>query len=117
MKNVVLITLNNNSLLSIDARIEKTSDTIVKVNDFQLENAPLLLEIEHQQINTLLELNKVNPYVLLYFCANGNFKGAAFSLHPGESLFSIKTQFKTVLFLPYPIQFQLEEVQQLTYSS
>jgi hypothetical protein len=87
------------------------------VHDLQDGTSPLFLEIEHQQINTLLELSKVSPFVLLYFDDNLQFTGAAYSLNGFESPFGISTQAKKILLLHYPISFQLEEVSHLTLIS
>ena len=44
----------------------------LKVYEVQEETLPLFLEIEHQQVNTLLELTKMYPYVLLNFIEKWN---------------------------------------------
>jgi hypothetical protein len=59
--------------------------------------APLFLEINHHQVNTLLELSKVSPFVLLYFDETLNFIGASYSLNGFESPFGISTQAKKIL--------------------
>lgn len=111
------ITLKNQALITIEATVKKTNDTFVKVHDFQDGTSPLFLEIEHQQINTVLELSKVSPFVLLYFDDALQFKGAAYSLNGYDSPFGISTLYKKILLLHYPIDFPLEEVACLTLIS
>ena len=117
MKKTFQITLKNQALIKIEATVKKTNDTFVKVNDLQEATSPLFLEIEHQQINTVLELSKVSPFVLLYFDEELQFTGAAYSLNGSDSSFGVGTLFKKILLLHYPIDFILEEVACLTLIS
>ena len=120
MKNVLHVFFNDLTSLQIEVAVEKTKDTFLKIHELQQSVLPLFLEIEHQQLNTLLELTKVFPYVLLYFDAENGielFKGAAFNLNNTDKPFSISTQYKKILLLPYPISFKLEEVSHLVLLS
>ena len=117
MKNSMQITLKNQALIKIEATVKKTNDTFVKVHDLQDGTSPLFLEIEHQQINTVLELSKVSPFVLLYFDEELQFTGAAYSLNGSDSSFAVSTLFKKILLLHYPIEFILEEAACLTLIS
>ena len=117
MKNSMQITLKNQALIKIEATVKKTNDTFLKVHELQDGISPLYLEIEHQQINTLLELSKISPFVLLYFDEELIFIGAAFSLNGSQSPFGISTQAKKILLLHYPTDFVLEEVAKLTFIS
>ena len=115
MKKSLQITLKNQALIKIEATVKKTNDTFLKVHELQDGISPLYLEIEHQQINTLLELSKISPFVLLYFDEELIFIGAAFSLNGSQSPFGISTQAKKILLLHYPTDFVLEEVAKLTF--
>lgn len=117
MKNSLQITLNDQATIQLQATVKKTTDTFLKVHDLQEGTSPLFLEIEHQQMNTVLELSKVAPFVLLYFDAALQFAGAAYSLNGSNSSFGVGTLYKKVLLLHYPIAFQLEEVTHLTLIS
>ena len=114
MKNLMQISLKDQATIQLQATVKKTTDTFVKVHELQEGTLPLLLEIEHQQINTVLELTKVSPFVLLYFDDALQFAGAAYSLNGSNSSFGVGTLYKKVLLLHYPIAFQLEEVTHLT---
>jgi hypothetical protein len=117
MKNSLQITLKNQATIQLQATVKKTTDTFVKVHELQEGTLPLFLEIEHQQINTVLELTKVSPFVLLYFDDALQFAGAAYSLNGSNSSFGVGTLYKKVLLLHYPISFVLEEVLSLTLIS
>ena len=117
MKKSLQITLKDQVTIQLQATVKKTTDTFLKVHELQDGISPLYLEIEHHQINTLLELSKVSPFVLLYFDEKLLFIGAAFSLNGSQSPFGISTQAKKILLLHYPIAFILEEVAYLTLIS
>jgi hypothetical protein len=117
MKNVLQITLKNQAVEELQAVVKKTKDTCIKVPDFQEATSPLYLEIEHQQINTLLELTKVSPFVLLYFDEKLEFTGASYSLNSYDSPFSISTQSKKILIVHFPIDFRLEDVLNVKFIS
>ena len=117
MKNSLQITLKDQATIQLQATVKKTTDTFLKVHELQDGISPLFLEIEHQQINTLLELSKVSPFVLLYFDEELLFIGAAFSLNGSQSPFGISTQAKKILLLHSPISFTLEEVAYITLIS
>jgi hypothetical protein len=117
MKNLLQITLKDQAVIQLEATVKKTTDTFLKVHELQDGILPLYLEIEHYQINTLLELSKVTPYVLLYFGDELQFIGATFSLNGSQSPFGISTQAKKILLLHSPISFTLEEVAYITLIS
>ncbi len=113
MKNSLQITLKDQAVIQLEATVKKTTDTFLKVHELQDGIVPLYLEIEHSQINTLLELSKVSPFVLLYFDENFLFIGASYSLNGYESPFGISIQAKKIVLVHYPISFKLEEVTSL----
>lgn len=120
MKNVMQITFKDQSSIKFETMVKKTMDNFLKVHELQIDETPLFLEIEHHQINTMLELTKVYPYVLLYFDEIEGvilFKGAAFNLNNSDKPFAISTQFKKILLLHFPISFKLEEVAHLALIS
>ena len=111
MKNTLQITLKDKSVITFDAIVKITHETTIKVSELlEHGNPSLLLSIEHQQLNTDLEMSKVSPFVLLYFDEDDFFTGAAYSLNNSQSPFSIQTQFKKILLLPFPINFAFDEV-------
>jgi hypothetical protein len=110
MKKSIQITLKDRTQIQFEATVQTTSDTFIKVHELQEGTSPLFLEIDHQQVNTLLELSKVSPFVLLYFDEKLEFTGASYSINNGNGSYGINTQAKKILFLNHPINFKLEEV-------
>jgi hypothetical protein len=107
MKKRLQIFLKHNSKIIIDTIVKSTHETNIKVHDFFEQDTPcLILSIEHDQLNTLLDLTKTRPYTLIYLdngCGGYIFAAAAFSNNETEIPFSINTQFKKILFIPSSI--------------
>jgi len=108
MKKTFQIFLNDRSKITIDATVKSTLETNIKVHEFFEQDTILclLLSIEHDQLNTLLDLTKMSqyPYTLIYFdnyfVDRYYFAAAAYSNNETESSFFINTQFKKILFIP-----------------
>lgn len=113
MKNSFQITLKDLTLIPFSGVVKTTHDTFVKVADLIEGNTPLLIEVNHEKVTTVLELSKISPFVLLYFDGDYQFSGAAYSLNGSDSAFGVGTAFKKILLLPYPIDFKLENTLRL----
>lgn len=106
MKKTFQIYMKDNSKITIDAVVKSTNETSIKVHELFEQDTPcLLLSIEHEQLNTLLDLTKTSPYTLLYYHESYIFEAAAFSINEFESPFFITTQFKKVLLIPSSVNF------------
>jgi hypothetical protein len=107
MKKTLQILLKHNSIIIIDTIVKSTHETNIKVYDFFEQDTPcLILSIEHDQLNTLLDLTKTRPCTLIYLdngCGGYIFAAAAFSNNETEIPFFINTQFKMILFIPSSI--------------
>jgi len=66
------------------------------------EPAALLLQKQHNHLNTQLDLTRVAPYALLFFDEHRLFISATFSLSPGEAPFALQTRAHYIALLPYP---------------
>lgn len=117
MQKLLQITLKDQTQITFEATVKNTTDTFIKVHEFQEAGTPLLLNIQHPQINSLLELSKVAPFALLYFDDTNAFSGASYSLNSFKNQFGISIQAKKLLVLPFPISFKLEDVVSLTLNS
>jgi hypothetical protein len=105
MKKTFQITLTDNTKIILDAVVKSSHETSIKVHELFEQDTPcLLLSIEHEQLNTLLDLTKTSPYTLLYFHERLHFAAAAYSNNETESPFFINTQFKKVLFVPSSVK-------------
>jgi hypothetical protein len=105
MKKAFQIFRNDGIRFTFNAIEKSTHETNIKVHDFFEQGIPcLILCIEHDQLNTLLDLTKTSPYTLIYFDNDFDdkyyFAAAAFSNNETESAFFINTQFKKILFIP-----------------
>ena len=63
------------------------------------KETPILLEIQNQNLTTLLDCTGFTPYELWYFDEKFQFTGKAYSLNEGSGTFQIQTQAKWVLFV------------------
>lgn len=116
MKNALQITLKDKSVITLDVIVKTTYETTIKVDELlEPGNLPLFLSIQHKQLNTLLELSKVSPFVLLYFDEYNFFTGASFSINGDKSQFSIQSQSKKIVLHPFPVPFELNQVFELSY--
>lgn len=105
MKKTFQIPLNYSNPIIFDAVEKTTHETNIKVHEYFEQDIPcLILTIEHNQLNTLLDLTKTSPYTLIYFDNKYDdkyiFAAAAYSNNETESGFFINTQFKKILFIP-----------------
>lgn len=77
------------------------NDAVVVVKSLMAENPKILLvEIIHNQINTLLDLTNVSPYELWYFDQQQIFIAKSFSLQNGAAPFQIQTQARYIALIP-----------------
>ena len=105
MKKTFEIYMKDYSKITIDAVVKSTNETSIKVHELFEQDTPcLLLNIEHEQLNSLLDLSKTSPYTLLYFHDRNIFAAAAYSNNELESPFFINTQFKRILFVPSSVK-------------
>ena len=105
MKKTFQIFLKDGIRFTFDAIEKSTHETNIKVDEYFEQDIPcLILSIEHNQLNTLLDLTKTSPYTLIYFdndyADKYYFAAAAYSNNETESTFFINTQFKKILFIP-----------------
>lgn len=61
--------------------------------------------INHQQINTLLDLTECSPYGIWYFDHKKEFTGKSFSLQKGGAPFLVQTQARFIALVPVGIKY------------
>lgn len=72
--------------------------TNVSLNDITFDKThPVFLEIQHDQLNTILDWTNCKPYEIWYFNKNLEFTGKAFSIGEASGSFIIQTQAKYIL--------------------
>ncbi len=113
MQNFVQICLNDQTVIETEVSVVESADYFVKLHELRQDAEALLLEMQHGKLVTTLELSKVSPFVLLYFTADYQFFGAAYSLHAKEASYGVGTEAKKILVLPFPVSFPLSAVSHL----
>ena len=77
---------------------------------------PLLIHFTHELLVSNLYLSKLPDCVLLHLKDNFQPKSASYCVNRTEGDFTLQSQCKFVLLIPFPIPFQLQEIQTI-YSS
>ena len=101
----------------IDAVITLDSSFVDMANYINANELSVLVQFEHQQLITILNLTEVCPYVVLCFDADLMFKEAFYSIKSGTGNFTVPTQYKTLLFLRLPHTLQLNTLINLSHDS
>jgi hypothetical protein len=76
MQKLLQITLKDQTQTTLEATVKTTTDTFIKVQEFQEAGTPLLLNIQHHQIKSLLEV----ALCLIYF-DDTYFAGVSYRLN------------------------------------
>ena len=118
MKKQLIVRLKSGreiTFLPNEVRLEKS---IVDVSALLTENQfPLLIHFTHELLVSNLYLSKVPDCVLLHLKDNFEPKSASFCVNRAEGDFTLQSQCKFVLLIPFPIPFQLQEIQTIYSSS
>ena len=101
----------------IDSIVDLDLDFIDVKSHTKGDKKALLFRLSHSKVNTQLNLADVTPYVLIYFDELLEFKGASYSIKSGEGNFTIQTQYKTILLLKLPIDFELNTIKRIDYDN
>lgn len=99
----------------VDSIIQINSPFVNVTNHINSTDSNILLNIEHQHLNTTLDLTQVYQYILLFFSDDLNFKGATYSNGNGRGAFTTQTQYKTILLLKLPFDFNLNYIIKLIF--
>ena len=103
--------------VKVNSILDLESD-LIEVKPFIKSNKKaLLFRFSHSKINTQLILTDVTPYVLIFFDEELEFVGATFSIKSGEGNFVIQTQYKTILMVKLPMDFELNEIDFMRYEN
>lgn len=82
----------------IEVIYHKTSETNLKISECYFESNNILLEIEHNEINTLLDFKNASDYQVLYLDENNFVNGGAYAMNNSIG-FKIQTQNKKMLLM------------------
>lgn len=90
-----------------------SADTTLVVQAHPENPQGIFIQLTHEQLNTQLDLGGVAPAVVLQFDEQQVFTGASLSLGTSTGSFSLVTQSKRLLILPFDAAFPIG---QLTHS-
>lgn len=76
---------------------------------------PILLMLENEKVTTTLDLTGLTDCVLLHLEETNLLSSVTYCSNDSDGSFLIQTQAKTVLLLPTPIPFYLEEITAIVY--
>lgn len=83
---------------NVEVQKLQTKSRYISLVDVISENQnPILLEVQNNQLTTLLDCTGCTPYEFWYFDENFQFTGKAYSLNEGSGTFQIQTQAKWIL--------------------
>jgi hypothetical protein len=101
--------INYSKEVPINSIIKIDSSFVDMGNHLHEDDLGLLIHLEHYQTITILNLTDVTSYVLLFFDGDLIFKGASYSLKSGGS-FTLQTQYKNILLVKLPLDFELNTI-------
>ena len=93
-----------NSMVTLDASFINM-ENYIKNNE-----AGIFIQIENKTRTTNLNLSNISPFVLLFFDEELFFKGTSYSINSGTGNYTIQTQYKNILVLRMPLEFDMNEI-------
>jgi hypothetical protein len=111
MKKQLIVRLKSGLELTFVPNEVSLDNTFIPVAPLLNENDfPLLLHFTHNALVTTLNLSKMPDCVLLHLKEDYSPKSAAYCINRSEGDFTVQSQCRHVLFIPFPIPFQLSEI-------
>lgn len=110
METEISLSLKPFRLHYLEANLLQLTDYLFDARPLLCGKDALLLDVQHMQTNTRLELTGVAPYAVMYFNNDFKYAGATLNLNHHKSSFSILTPYKKVLLLKWPLEFDLKNV-------
>ena len=101
--------------VSINSMITLDSSFVDMANYINENQLGVLIQFEHHQTITILNLTDVSPYVLLFFDDELYFKGASYSIKSGTGSFTLQTQYKNILLVRMPHNLKLNKINNLNF--
>ena len=94
----------------VNCFININSSFVDMSNHLNQDELGALVQFEHNQLITKLNLTDITPYTLIFFDDELCFKGASCSVKSGTGSFTIQTQYKNILIIRMPYEFDLNEL-------
>lgn len=93
-----------------------TETTLVVKASPQDDHHGIYIQLHHDQLNTQLDLGGNAPAVILQFDTHQQFTGASLSLGTAAGTFSLVTQSKHLLILPFDKDFPIGQLSHFEYN-
>ena len=90
-----------------------TETTLVVQENLDENHQGLYIQLQHDQLNTQLDLGGVSPAVVLQFDDYQQFTGVSLSLGTASGSFGLVTQSKHLLILPFDAAFPIGQLTHL----
>ena len=87
-----------------------TENTLVVKENLDENQQGLYIKLQHDQLNTQLDLGGISPAVVLQFDERQQFTGASLSLGTSSGSFGLITQSKRLLILPFDKDFPIGQL-------
>ena len=87
-----------------------TETTLVVQGNLDENHQGLYIQLQHDQLNTQLDLGGISPAVVLQFDERQQFTGASLSLGTASGSFGLVTQSKRLLILPFYKDFPISQL-------
>jgi len=101
----------NVAFITEEFEIDKTTVNVSAL--VAQEPLPLLLSFTHSQLISTLHLSQVPDCVLIHLKEDFSPKSATFCLNRNAADFSVQSQNKMVLLVPFPLPFALEDIKSI----
>jgi len=112
MKKQVIVWLKNGMIAKMNAQaIAATSHQVTFPST--TVDLPLLIEVSHHGLTTLIDLSGFKDCVVLQFGEDRYFTGATYCQNRNTGAFMIQSQARFIVLMPLPLPFPLEETEEI----
>jgi hypothetical protein len=112
MKKQVIVWLKNGMIAKMNAQVIVANAPQVMFPSTTVD-LPLLIEVIHQGLTTLLDLSGFKDCVVLQFGEDRSFTGATYCQNRNTGAFMIQSQARFIVLIPLPLPFPLEETEEI----
>jgi hypothetical protein len=117
MEKQLIVRLKSGHEISFVPNEVILNNTFIDVPSLLNENKfPLLLHFTHEALVSTLNLSKMPDCVLLHLKDDFSPKSATYCINREIGDFSVHSQCKLVLFIPFPLPFELKKIKSIQLS-
>ena len=112
MKKQVIVWLKNGMIAKMNAQVIDANTHQVSFPSTSV-NLPLLIEVSHKGLTTLLDFSGFNNCAVLQFGEDRYFTGATYCQNRSTGAFMIQSQARFILLMALPLPYPLEETEEI----